>query len=325
LEIIMKLIRWLLSNIILIAFVLALTYAYVYWDNLTGEDTPAGKLIAYLSTEYEEVSEFLDEYGLTTDKAEPEQTEPVSDVIETATVPQVAPPGQQLQPSSSQPAPPQAMMQQAPARQPVRPAYTETQRPAASQPGRSPYPGQPLMQQPPARQPLRPAFQDVMEPPVSQPPRPSVPEQAMMQQPRPVPPMPQIPPRREAMPVPEERDSVPMTEEQVSAADEPAATARELWISAREEYHRGNAELSIRNYKEVIAISMDNYDAYGEMGNVYLSQGNRKEAANAYFEAAAILVKLGETRRASSLLPMLGRLDRAKAEELNQLIRGASS
>ena len=127
------------------------------------------------------------------------------------------------------------------------------------------------------------------------------------------------------MPVPEERDSVPMTEEQVSAADEPASTARQLWISAREEYHRGNVELSIRNYKEVIANSMDNYDAYGEMGNVYLSQGNRREAANAYFEAAAILVKLGEIQRASSLLPMLGRLDRAKAEELNQLIRGASS
>ena len=58
----MKLIRWLLSNIILIVFVLAITYAYVYWDNLTGEDTPLGKVIAYLSVEYDEVSEFLDGY-----------------------------------------------------------------------------------------------------------------------------------------------------------------------------------------------------------------------------------------------------------------------
>ena len=65
----MKLIRWLFSNIILIAFVLALTYAYVYWDNLTGEDTPAGKAIAYLSVEYDEVREFLDSYDYSDDQA----------------------------------------------------------------------------------------------------------------------------------------------------------------------------------------------------------------------------------------------------------------
>ena len=118
---------------------------------------------------------------------------------------------------------------------------------------------------------------------------------------------------------------VPMTEEPVTAAEEPASTPRELWISAREEYHRGNIDVAIRNYKQVIANSTNNYDAYGELGNVYLSRGNRKEAANAYYESAAILVKMGEIRRASSLLPMLGRLDRAKAEELNQLIRGATS
>jgi tetratricopeptide (TPR) repeat protein len=116
-----------------------------------------------------------------------------------------------------------------------------------------------------------------------------------------------------------------MTEEPVTAAEDPASKSRELWISAREEYHRGNIEASIRSYEEVIASSTNNYDAYGELGNVYLSRGNRKEAANAYYEAAAILVKMGEIRRARSLLPMLGRLDRAKAEELNQLIRGASS
>ena len=61
-------------------------------------------------------------------------------------------------------------------------------------------------------------------------------------------------------------------------------------------------------------------DAYGEMGNVYLRMGSPREAANAYYEAAAILVKKGELRRASSLVPMLQRLDRTKAEELNQLL-----
>ena len=109
------------------------------------------------------------------------------------------------------------------------------------------------------------------------------------------------------------------------ATDKPASSTRELWISAREEYHRGNIDESIRNYQQVIANSSDNYDAYGELGNVYMSKGKYREAASAYFEAAAILVKLGHAGRAKSLLPTLGRLDRSKAEELNQLISASTS
>ena len=124
---------------------------------------------------------------------------------------------------------------------------------------------------------------------------------------------------------PAEPEPVPLPGEQPAAEQEPVSTTRELWINAREEYHRGNIEVAIRNYQEVIAHSADNYDAYGELGNVYLSTGNNRAAADAYFEAAAILVKIGQVRRARSLLPMLSRLDRTKAEELNQLIRAATS
>ncbi|NNJ96833.1 MAG: hypothetical protein HKP12_06700 [Gammaproteobacteria bacterium] len=276
----MKLIRWLLSNIILIAFVLALTYAYVYWDNLTGEDTPAGKFIVYLSTEYEEVYEFLKEYGLTEDESvEVAETAPVEQVAETNVKSQAAPPQQQPQASNQPAVPPQAMIQQAPSRQPVRPT---------------------------------PVWPGVQERPM-----PSVPRQQAYS-------LPQMPPRsprsgpgsaREPAPMP-----MPTAEDQLKAPQEPVSTTRDLWISAREEFHRGNIDVSIRNYKEVIATSSDNYDAYGELGNVYLSRGSEKEAADAYFEAAAILVKTGRIDRARSLLPMLGRLDRAKAEELNRLI-----
>ncbi|MGD8934114.1 MAG: tetratricopeptide repeat protein [Gammaproteobacteria bacterium] len=260
----MKLIRWLLSNIILIAFVLALTYAYVYWDNLTGEDTPAGKVIAYLSTEYDEVREFLDSYDLgggdAGDVAEPEaaEPEPAPKVAQTASVPQVqTPPAPQRRPPVQQPAPPQAAVMQPPAREPVR---------------------QPAVERDMPQEPAAPA-------------------------------------------------QVPATaaKDETQQAGQPAKTTRELWISAREEYHRGNIEASINNYKEVIANSTDNFDAYGELGNVYLNTGNTREAANAYFEAAAILVKMGQIRRASSLLPMLGRLDRNKAEELNQLINKSNT
>ena len=116
-----------------------------------------------------------------------------------------------------------------------------------------------------------------------------------------------------------------MPAESVAATDKLASSTREMWISAREEYHRGNIDESIRNYQQVIANSSDNYDAYGELGNVYMSRGKYREAASAYFEAASILVKLGHAGRAKSLLPTLGRLDRSKAEELNQLISASTS
>ena len=301
----MKLIRWLLSNIILIAFVLALTYAYVYWDNLTGEDTPAGKVIAYLSLEYVEVREFLDSYDFDSagnfgsDETDAVEPEVVAQVAETASVPQVMPPPvsqtypparQPIRQPIQQPAPPRAMTQQPPVRQPA---------------DRPQLPPQALMQQPPARQPAA---------------RPQLPPQAMMQQP-PRAMMP--PPARQA--VQPAREPVPMPAERVAATDKPAASTRELWISAREEYHRGNIDASIRNYQQVIANSSDNFDAYGELGNVYMSRGNYREAASAYFEAAAILVKLGHAGRARSLLPTLGRLDSSKAEELNQLISASTS
>ena len=295
----MKFIRWLFSNIILIAFVLALTYAYVYWDNLTGEDTPAGKLIAYLSTEYDEVREFMEDYDLAgSGTAEVSETVSPPDVTETATapapasVPQVSmPPRQQLQPAPQPEAPPQAMLQ-APPRQAYRPVYPEMQEPAMRQPGAQPFPEQAMVQ------PLQP--------------------------PRPRPQMPPMPAVRESAPVTGAARPMSVPGDDLSSA-EPVSSPRELWISAREEYHRGNIDVSIRNYKEVIASSSDNYDAYGELGNVYLSRGSHREAAEAYFEAASILVKLGHVGRARSLLPMLGRLDRAKAEELNQLIHNATS
>jgi tetratricopeptide (TPR) repeat protein len=287
----MKFIRWLLSNIILIAFVLALTYAYVYWDNLTGEDTPAGKLIAYLSTEYEEVNEFLTEYGLTGDEpAEVAATEPVEEVTEPTVAPQVTPQPQSPAQATSQAAiPPQAMVQQAPPRRPVRqaPTWPGVQERSVQPVPRAPYP-QPGTRQPTYTQPQMPPRQQRSEPSLVQ----------------------------EQLPTLTTAD-----DDQMAAEQEPASSTRELWISAREEFHRGNIDVSIRNYKEVIATSADNYDAYGELGNVYLSRGSQKEAAEAYFAAAAILVKTGQIDRAQSLLPMLGRLDRAKAEELNRLIR----
>jgi hypothetical protein len=144
----------------------------------------------------------------------------------------------------------------------------------------------------------------------------------------------QQPPQQAMLPraMPQQAPAAPQvqTESAPTPADQRAAevdapiSTRELWISAREEFHRGNLDASIRNYQMVIANSTDNFDAYGEMGNVYLRMGSPVEAANAYYEAAAILVKKGQLRRAGSLIPMLRRLDRTKAEELNQLLANST-
>ena len=39
--------------------IVAVIYGYMYWGNLAGENTPAGKAISYLSNEFEEVGEFV--------------------------------------------------------------------------------------------------------------------------------------------------------------------------------------------------------------------------------------------------------------------------
>ena len=75
----------------------------------------------------------------------------------------------------------------------------------------------------------------------------------------------------------------------------------------------------------MIADSTDNYDAYGELGNVYFNQGKKVEAAAAYYEAASLLVKLGNVRRADSLLPLLNYLDTDKAVQLKELIAASQS
>ncbi|MBT8129288.1 MAG: tetratricopeptide repeat protein, partial [Gammaproteobacteria bacterium] len=161
-------------------------------------------------------------------------------------------------------------------------------------------------------------------PPQAMRPRPPVPPQAMLQQPPQQAMLPRSMPQQAPSSPQVQTESAPTQADQRAAEVDAPISTRELWISAREEFHRGNLDASIRNYQKVIASSSDNFDAYGEMGNVYLRMGSPVEAANAYYEAAAILVKKGQLRRAGSLIPMLQRLDRTKAEELNQLLANST-
>lgn len=100
---------------------------------------------------------------------------------------------------------------------------------------------------------------------------------------------------------------------------------RTLWIDARKAFYMRDYASSITRYQQLIANSPDNYDAYGELGNVYFSQGKQVEAAAAYFGAASILVKLSHVRHANSLLPLLYYLDAEKAVQLKALMASGQS
>jgi tetratricopeptide (TPR) repeat protein len=103
------------------------------------------------------------------------------------------------------------------------------------------------------------------------------------------------------------------------------AAVRDTWITARKSFYQRRYELSEQSYQDVIKNTRDNHDAYGELGNVYFNQGKNKQAAAAYYEAAAILVKKGQVNRARSLVGLLRHLDEPKADELQQLIESVTS
>ncbi|MFV2003783.1 MAG: tetratricopeptide repeat protein, partial [Gammaproteobacteria bacterium] len=111
-------------------------------------------------------------------------------------------------------------------------------------------------------------------------------------------------------------------DEQGRVIDEPqnGDAVKADWITARKSFYQRNYELSEQSYQKVIDNTENNFDAYGELGNVYFNQGKNQQAASAYFEAAAILVRTGQVDRARSLMGLLHHLDKSKASELQQLI-----
>ena len=105
----------------------------------------------------------------------------------------------------------------------------------------------------------------------------------------------------------------------------PGDAVRESWITARKSFYQRKYELSEKSYHDVIDNTTDNFDAYGELGNVYFNQGKKEKAAQAYFEAASILVRMGEARRAQSLMGLLRHLDKNRADDLQKLIESSAS
>lgn len=288
----MKIIRWLLSHTFLILLIVVVIYGYMFWGNLAGEDTPAGKAIAYLSSEFVAVEEFVDavkskQAELAGERTSTEESVEVTAVPE-STVQAAVTENQTMQKTAEPP--------------PVSISYSHNQmRVKQNSAG--------VIESDDNRQ--RTVMNDAAMAGMVQPAAPAV-----------------------AMNNTNEKFVSVEVEKQLSNVDvqgkvidvaQTSNTVKESWVTARKSFYQRNYEKSIQSYQEVIDNTEDNFDAYGELGNVYFNQGKKEQAASAYFEAAAILVRKGQVNRAKSLMGLLRHLDKSKANELQSLIDSAQS
>jgi hypothetical protein len=112
----------------------------------------------------------------------------------------------------------------------------------------------------------------------------------------------------------------------VPASVEPAAASSyELLAAAREAFWLRDYETAENKYRQLIVMEPDNPDGYGELGNMYFSQGKWEQAATAYFDAGTRLVAEGQLEQASQLVDVIRGLDGSQADELNELITAAQA
>ena len=96
--------------------------------------------------------------------------------------------------------------------------------------------------------------------------------------------------------------------------------AKRMFFMARQTYWMGDALTAEKLYLKLADIENDNPDIYGELGNVYYSQGKWGEAGKAYYEAAIRLIDLDRNNQVSYLLRVIQGLDSDSAEKLKQKI-----
>lgn len=301
----MKIIRWLLSHIFLILLIIVVIYGYMFWGNLAGDDTPAGKAIAYLSEEFVEVEEFVDAIKAKQAELSGENTATSKDVKTAAIAEPVLQNSATNTPVAQRNDVPTASTrgseQPDTGQQPASISYSHNQMQLQQNSAgeiESMAPAQAGVQNVAGAESTEVAEAAVATSPATEKYVPAEVEQQLSN----------VDQHGNLIDTPQNSDSV-----------------KQSWITARKSFYQRNYEKSIDSYKEVIENTKDNFDAYGELGNVYFNQGRNEQAAAAYFEAAAILIRKGQVRRAQSLMGLMRHLDKAKASELQALIDSAAS
>jgi tetratricopeptide (TPR) repeat protein len=98
----------------------------------------------------------------------------------------------------------------------------------------------------------------------------------------------------------------------------PDAKLTDDWYAARRAFWDADLAEAERLYQELILEIPDQPDAYGELGNLYYSEGAWVEAAKMYHQAGLLLIDQGESQRAASLVGILSALNPNLADELQE-------
>jgi hypothetical protein len=99
----------------------------------------------------------------------------------------------------------------------------------------------------------------------------------------------------------------------------------ELLAAAREAFWLHNYDDAEKNYRDLTELEPNNPDGYGELGNMYFSQGRWDEAAEAYYKAGTRLVSEGRLDSARGLVNVIRGLNGKQADDLDKLIKSAAS
>lgn len=120
--------------------------------------------------------------------------------------------------------------------------------------------------------------------------------------------------------------SVPLSESEISPSvtnhEQAPVNARDMLMVARQTFWNGNPLDSEKLYLDLVSLQENNPNVYGELGNVYYSQGKWQQAGKAYYEAAIRLLDLKQTQQVNYLLRVIQGLDAESAEKLKLKISG---
>lgn len=292
----MSIIRWVLSNMLLVFAAALLVVGAIYWDEVRPELMKIARDAGIVSDEVAAAP--AAKAAKTKSPAQVAKTETPAPAAKTA------PPA----PAAKTEAPAPAAMAPAPA-----PLAPVTSAPAAPTPATSApaAPGAVVTEAPAQAAPApygRPAPIDREE------------MERRMQQ------------RREAMQ--QQRDAMrqqmqarmeQQRQRMASARPTLSDTLKKDWAAAREAYWKRDMDKAVALYAALAEAHPDQADVQGELGNVYLALGKREQAADAYQAAGEALLKAGRTMEAGKALMPLGRLAPEKAEALRKKIAALTS
>ena len=95
-------------------------------------------------------------------------------------------------------------------------------------------------------------------------------------------------------------------------------------VAARRAAWEGRFADAVAHYRAAARLRPDDHVVWGEMGNVLWTMRRWPEAAYALEGAATLLVRAGELRAASELVPAVGRIDRQAAYRIERLLWDAA-